>query len=214
MSRYDTEQEQLDAIKAWWNKNGTFLLSGVLVIAIAVAGWRYWQAYQYGQAATASAMFEVLEISQQNGQFGEVAREARKLMQEQPASPYAGSAALMLAQFHWEKAEHNEAAEAFNWILQADQTAEMKLAATMRLARLNIELKQFDQAQANLEQLTKLAQAEQQKANVSYISAMLAFAQNDKVKAYSEFKAIVDNPSVAQDLKNLARLQMDDLTPK
>jgi predicted negative regulator of RcsB-dependent stress response len=214
MSRYDTEQEQMEAIKAWWNKNGTLLLSGVLIVAIAFAGWRYWQSYQYGQAATASAMFEVLELSQERGQFGEVSREARKLMQDQPSSPYAGAAALMLAKFHWEKAEHQEAVDALNWILNADQTDEMKLAASMRLARLHIELQQFDHAQSSLEKLASLVHSQQQQANVDYIAATMAFAQKDFSKAYEGFKSVFDNPQAAQDLRNLARLQMDDLTPK
>lgn len=214
MSRYDTEQEQLDAIKSWWNKHGTLLLSGILVVAIAFAGWRYWQSYQYGQAATASATFEFLELSHQQGQFGEVAREARKLMQDQPSSPYAGAAALILAQFHWEKAETDQAIDALKWVVDADQTSDMKWAALSRLARVYIELKQYQPAQAQIERLMDMVQTPAQQANADYIKALMALGQQNNQQAYEAFQAVFNNNQASEDLRNLARLQMDDLTPK
>lgn len=211
MSRYDTEQEQIEAIKAWWAKYGTLILSGVLIVAIAFAGWRYWQSYTYTQSANASATFEVLELSHQNGAFGEVSREARRLMQEQPSSPYAGAAAMMLAQFHWEKAESEEALEALQWVVDAKQPADMQVTAQLRMARIQIELSQLDQAQKLLDALATKKLGGAQQANVDYVSALLAQSQQNFSQAQAAYKRVVDNQQAQADLRNIARLQMDDL---
>ena len=87
MSRYDTEEEQVEAIKTWWKKNGTQLLTAILVVVLAVSGWRYWTNTQYVNSVNASSINELLQANYQQGSFGEVSREALKLMQEQPESP-------------------------------------------------------------------------------------------------------------------------------
>mgnify|MGYP001094065987 CR=1 FL=1 len=87
MSRHDTDQEQLAQLKAWWDKWGTWMLSIILIIVLSFSGWRYWQSYQLSQASSASTTFDMLAVSQQVGEFGEVLREARRIMQDYPASP-------------------------------------------------------------------------------------------------------------------------------
>lgn len=211
MSRYDTEQEQIDAMKAWWAKYGTLLLSGVLMVAIAFAGWRYWQSYTYTQSANASALFEVLELSHQNGVFGEVSREARRLMQEQPSSPYAGAAAMMLAQFHWEKAETDEALDALNWVVESKQPQDMRVTAQLRMARIYMALSEFEKAQQLLDQVATLTLVGAQRANLDYVNALLAQSTQDYTKAHQAFKRVVDNAQATSELRNIARLQMDDL---
>ena len=47
MAVYDLEeQEQIDALKAWWRQYGTLVIAGAFALALAAAaftGWRYWQ---------------------------------------------------------------------------------------------------------------------------------------------------------------------------
>lgn len=38
MSRFESDDEQVQAMKDWWKANGSSLLSGLLVISIAWAG--------------------------------------------------------------------------------------------------------------------------------------------------------------------------------
>ena len=37
------EQEQLEALKAWWKDNGNLILGTVLVVMVAMGSWRGWQ---------------------------------------------------------------------------------------------------------------------------------------------------------------------------
>lgn len=212
--RYDAEQEQIENIKRLWNKYGTHALSVLLVIAVAFAGWRYWQNYTYTQAANASAIFEFLEVSHQQGKFGEVSREALKLMQEQPNSPYSASASMLLSQFHWENDEKAEAEEKLNWVLEQKQTNEIKLVAALRLVRLALENKDFAKADAYVAQAQSFATTSADKASIRFVQAELALVQENLAEAYEKFKSVVEDLSASGSLQNLAKIYMDDLTPQ
>ena len=43
MADYETEEEQIEALKDWWRENGNSLLIGVAVALVAVFGFRGWQ---------------------------------------------------------------------------------------------------------------------------------------------------------------------------
>ena len=59
---YDLEeQEKLDAIKAWWARYGTLVLSLVAAVAVAWGGWWGSKAYQSHKANQAMGYFEALE---------------------------------------------------------------------------------------------------------------------------------------------------------
>lgn len=211
MSRHDTEQDQLEALKAWWDKYGTLLLSVILAIVVSFSGYRYWQSYTFNKAAEASSIFEVLDMSQANGVFGEVSREARRLMQEQPKSPYAGSAAMMLANFHWQAGEVEEAVDALSWVANSQQSVDLKQVAQLRLARIYIQQADFAAAQSSLDQLNAQRLQPAAQANVDYIAGLLALAQNQIAQAHGFFKQVADNEQAQADLRNLASIQMDDL---
>ncbi|WP_044410021.1 YfgM family protein [Thiomicrospira microaerophila] len=211
MSRHDTEQDQLETIKAWWDKYGTLLLSVILAVVVAFSGYRYWQSYTFSKAAEASSVFEVLDMSHEAGVFGEVSREARRLMQEQPKSPYAGSAALMLANFHLQAGDVEDAIDALNWLVNSKQSIDLKQVAQLRLARIYMQQADFSAAQQQITQLNAQRLTPEAKANVDYVAALVALAQQKIEQAHQLFKSVADNEQAQPDLRNLASIQMDDL---
>ncbi|QCU90588.1 YfgM family protein [Thiomicrorhabdus sediminis] len=211
MSRYQTEEEQVEAFKQWWNKNGTQLLSAILVVVIAVSGWRYWSNTQYVESANASAMYELLQMRSQQGQFGEVSREALKLMQEQPDSPYAAAAAMLHAKYSFEKGEKDEAIDNLNWVSQNATDNSLKSIAQLRIARIYLDNQQFDKAAEQLKAMPATQLTAVQQANYDYVSGLLALQQGDITKAQQAFKAVVDNSETEKSLLGLAQIQLDDL---
>lgn len=211
MSRYETEEEQIEAFKSWWNKHGTQLLSAVLVVVLAFSGWRYWSNTQYVEAANGSSTYELLQVSLQQGSFGEVSREALKLVQEQPKSPYASGAALLLATYSLQKGQADEAIEHLNWVADNASDVALKVTAHTRLARVYLDHKKFDEAQAELDELKALDLKGAAKGNADYVSGMLALQTNDTEKAFSAFSSVVGNPETEQNLLGLAQIQLDDL---
>lgn len=211
MSRYETEEEQVDAIKAWWKKNGTSLLTSVLIFVVAFSGWRYWNNHNEVQAINASSMFEVMQLNMQQDTFGEVSREALKLMQEQPSSPYASAAAMLLAKYSFSKGEFAEAQQHLEWVSENAKDKTLKDTAMMRLARVLADQKQFAEAKSvlNKVEINKLVPTE--KGHFDYILGVIALAEDDTVAARNAFKDVVENLGASTTLQGLAQIQLDDL---
>ncbi len=211
MSRYETEDEQVEAIKSWWKKNGTQLLSALLVVVIAISGWRYWTNAQYIDSANASSLFEALQVNMERGTFGEVSREALKLIQEQPDSPYSVGAAMMYAKYSLDKGETEEALAQYEWITENAKDAQLRNIAYISLARIQIDLQNLDAAQAHLDFLTKANLKGAEKSVLDYAFGLMAIAKSDSESAQLAFKRVVENEKTETNLLGLAQIQLDDL---
>jgi len=55
-----TEDEQVEAIKRWFEDNGTFLVVGIIVVLSIVFGLRAWETQTRETAEAASAKYEDL----------------------------------------------------------------------------------------------------------------------------------------------------------
>ncbi|GKT11723.1 MAG: hypothetical protein ISEC1_P0692 [Thiomicrorhabdus sp.] len=211
MSRYETEEEQVEAIKTWWKKNGTQALGLLLVGVIAFSGWRYWTNTQYVSSANASSLYEILQMNAQQGSFGEVSREALKLMQEQPNSPYAVGAAMLYAKYSLEKGEAEEALTQLNWVTTHAKDFQLKNAAHLTIARVQIDLKAFDKARESLSALTKANLQGAEKANLDYVTGLVALAESKEGEARAAFTSVISNIKAEKSLMGLAQMQLDDL---
>jgi predicted negative regulator of RcsB-dependent stress response len=211
MSRYETEEEQIEAFKKWWNQNGTQLLSAVLVVVIAFGGWRWWQNNQYVTAANASMSFDLLQKAANEGEFAEVSREALTLMQEQPDSPYAWAAALLHATYKYRSGDVDEAINNLNWVTEKSTDKAIQVTAHLRLARVYLEQEKYTDADAQLKTINSKNLNPSEQGNADYVAAMLALVQEDKVQAHKLFTKVVDNPQTEKNLSSLAQMQLNDL---
>ena len=41
---YQTEEEQIEALKRWWKENGKSIIAGLVLGIGSIGGYRYWQA--------------------------------------------------------------------------------------------------------------------------------------------------------------------------
>jgi len=210
-NRYETEEEQVAAIKSWWQKNGTQLLLGILLIVVAYSGWQYWQNKQYAESVYASSVFEALQVSAEQGKLGDVAREGLKLMEEQPKSPYSTGVALILAKFYMDKGDKTKAEENFQWAVTHAPDSALKAVAQLRLARFYAAQQQFDQAQTVLSAVAVEKMVAAEKANYDFVVATLALLQGQLAQAKQGFEKVIHNEKADHSLKAVAQLQLDDL---
>ena len=52
------EEQELSAIKAWWQENYKFIIACFVIACVGVFGWNYWQSYQLQKIHNASAEYE------------------------------------------------------------------------------------------------------------------------------------------------------------
>jgi len=211
MSRYETDEDQVEVIKQWWQKNGTQLLSGILVVLLAWSGWTYWQNTKLNEGLKASAMFEMLQIRQQQGTFGEAMREGLTLMEEHPDSPYSTGIALMVAKHYFEKGELGLAIENYQWVLKHAPDASLKLVAQLRLATIYSDQQRFEEAQQLLSSIDEQPLAASEKANLAFYRAELAFNQGDLAAAKAGYQSVLDNNAAVDAIQNMASIKLADL---
>lgn len=154
---YQSDEEQLVALKQWWKDNGTGVVGGVVLAAAAVFGWQSWQAYRERTAVAASELYQnFVDATNSEAQGGEEARAtlefvAGELKDEYPSSAYSAYAAFSLAR---EAVIANDLATAeaqLRSVLASDVTDTVKDIARIRLARVLAALAKYDEAQALLD---------------------------------------------------------------
>lgn len=157
MAELRTEEEQIQAIKDWWKKNGSSLLIGIGAALAIVFGWQAWQNYEAQQRTEAANQFANLLNAfsdQSDEQSGEtVAFVAETLRNDYTDSAYAIYGNLILARQQMMQQEDPEAAiESLKWAL--DKTGEhqaLALVVRNRLARAQFSAGQYDDALATID---------------------------------------------------------------
>jgi predicted negative regulator of RcsB-dependent stress response len=107
---YGTEEDQIKALKQWWERNGSSTLIGIGLALALVFGWQWWQQRQQGAGDQAAATYQQLLQAVDAAAGDPVQRTtaehlAAQLKELKPGSRYADYAALMLARLHVEKNE-------------------------------------------------------------------------------------------------------------
>ncbi len=140
MEAYRTEEEQLEAIKEWWKRNGTSIVLALAIGIAAVLGWKLWQNHQASQRAAAANQFQELLQTMQNQDAGKrlssIQYIADKMQKDFPGSVYSVFATLTLAKEQLQaKGKDSEALGSLKWALDHAKGQNMKTLITQRLAR-------------------------------------------------------------------------------
>ncbi len=136
---YETEEQQVEALKDWWKENGTPLIVGAVLGLAGFAGWKYWNNQQVIYQAGASDLYnKVTEILNKEDKTGLVA-SAVAVKKNYPDSSYAILAAFHLAKDAVDNNDLNKAAAELTWVIDNHASNEMVSVAKIRLARVFIQ---------------------------------------------------------------------------
>lgn len=145
------EQEQLDALKAFWKQYGNLISWTVIVALLAFAGWRYWQHRQAQQGLEAGAMYEELDRAVEAADSERAARVLADLQQRFPKTAYAAQGALLAARLQAEKGQADAAKASLGWLLNTVEDPDFQAMARLRLAAVQAGAGQHDEALKTLE---------------------------------------------------------------
>ena len=144
MEIYDTEEEQVAALKDWWKGNGTSVLTGVVSAVVIVLGWNFWQSYQQDKMNQASSVYERLIKAQTDAQAGSVEKLAGRLKTEYGSTAYATYALLFQAKAKVEQQDLSAAKELLQQAVATSDDAELKHVARTRLIRVSLALQEYE----------------------------------------------------------------------
>lgn len=140
------EQEQLDALKAFWNKNGNLITWVLILVLGAFAAWNAWQYYQRDQGLKAGAMFDELERAAVAGDADKAGRVSADLKERFPRTAFAQQGSLMAARSQFDKGQLDAAKASLTWVADNAAEDELRTIARLRLAGLQADAKQYDAA--------------------------------------------------------------------
>jgi len=143
---YDTEEQQVERLKEWWNENGTPLIVGAILGLGGFAGWKYWTQQQVNYQQSASDLYNKVSEVLKSSDKASLVESAEAVKSGYPDSAYAALAAFHLAQAAVEAKELDKAAGELNWVIKANISPEFVATAKIRLARILIEQEKAEQA--------------------------------------------------------------------
>ena len=143
----ESDEEQLEVLKKWWDENGTSLIVTVVLVMGGSMGYRAWENNVRETGEAASALYENLVSATGNvspGAGDEAMIATANSLGEQLKSEYGGTTyavfgALHLARLAAESSDLDRAEQELKWALGQDMDQNLETLVRMRLARVLLE---------------------------------------------------------------------------
>jgi predicted negative regulator of RcsB-dependent stress response len=200
---YDLEeQEQLDELKAWWKRHGNTVISVVIAGFVAFSAFKGWQYYQHKQALEASDQYEALSRLD-IGSVKEIRSISGQIMDKYAGTPYATRAALLAAKANYAANDAKSAKAQLEWAMSHSPESAIRAIATLELATIQFEERQYDAALKTLsakhdaafgglvadrEGDIFAAQGKKSEAKAAYEKALTILDTEGRYRAYTQHK--------------------------
>ncbi|WP_057832508.1 YfgM family protein [Colwellia sp. TT2012] len=145
MEIYQTEEQQVEAIKGYWQKNGNTIMAGIALGFAGFIGFNFYLDNKLEQELAVSDSYQTL-IEQSGKDVAAFTANAEKFISEHGNNSYVSLTALALAK---ESATHKDWTQVEKQLITAIASAPtdgIKAIASLRLARVQVQLEQYSQA--------------------------------------------------------------------
>ncbi|EGV20103.1 YfgM family protein [Thiocapsa marina] len=202
---YETDDEKVEAIKAWWKENGVAVVMGIAIGLGAIVGWRYWGDYRDSVAAQGSMVFDQVLANAATGQTEAVVTQVRMLSDDFSSTPYAALGALVEAKALYESGQAEAAMAALTEVIANPPEPAMAHIAALRLARIQVAEGQLDAAAKTL---AEYGTSPEFAGDFAAVRGDIAAAREDTVAAREAYEqALAEGTGFSQ----LIRLKLDNL---
>ena len=196
----DTEEEQVDKIKKWWNSNGKQIIAGAVIGLAGVFGWNYYNDYQDNQALNARTLY--LNYASDSNNVGSY----NKLINEHPSSSYTDQATLLMAKYLFDAGSYSLALDAIKPLI-SNQSSIISSTAVLRVASIYLQLGQHDEALSTL----NIESGEGFSGLIYNLTGdvYLDLGNSDEAKKY--YLLAIENITENSNLTQLIQIKLDDL---
>lgn len=205
MEIYENENDQVDAIKRFFAENGKALAVGVILGVGALIGWRYWTSHQTESARSASQAYQTV-VSSLSADNAENLSAAEKFAAENK-NTYGALASMELAQQFVDQNQLDKAVSKLQQGLAATSDENLKAVISLRLARVQVQLKQADTALQTLDTV----KGEGWAAIVADLRGEALLSKGDKKGARSAWEAGV-NSKASPALSEMLQMKINNLS--
>ncbi|NOT84038.1 MAG: tetratricopeptide repeat protein [Methylococcaceae bacterium] len=206
MAIYDTEEEQVEAVKRWWKDNAQAVIIGVIVGVGLIFGIDFWKTQQRDKQLQASAVYEQLMAANTKDQTEQVDKLSQSIGTQYGSTIYAGYAALFQAK---NKVQQGDlpAAKAILEKLITTGDATLKNVAKIRLISLMLAAGEYEQGLKLIAE-TDAAAIKGFSSNYAELKGDLYVALNRIEEARTAYETAIRDGSQSP----LLQFKLDDLT--
>lgn len=201
------EQEQLDTLKAWWKDNGNWMLGAVLVVVVAMGGWRGWQLYHNKQTIEAATLYQQFEEQLASNDIKRVNDAAAAVMDRYASTPYASRAALIAAQINEQGKQMLRAKTQLQWVIEHAGEEGLKSVASLRMAAILLDEKDYAGAMKQLDS----KHAASFDGLYSDMKGDILTAQGKPAEARTAYQQAYNKLEEKSSYRNLVQMKLDAL---
>jgi len=203
---YNSEDEQVEALKAWWDKNGKFVIAAIVVVLLAVLGWKSWMQQKQAQLENASAAYQQMMDMMPKNPDGSL-EAGRAIIGEHSGTVYATMASLAMARIAVEKGDLDGAAAHLRAAGEHASQPELKLLAKLRLSKVLQAQGKSDEALAQVSSVqagSLQAAFDEQRGDLLVEQGKSAEARDAYINALAGYSEVPDKHELVQ-------LKLDDI---
>lgn len=201
------EQEQVEALKAWWKENGKWLVGALVVAVLGFAAVSYWKGYQAKQAAAAALLYAEVEKQVASNDAKRIGDAADALASRYGSSAYASRAQLLAAQASLQARDVAHAKVQLQWVIEHAGESGLQDTARLKLASVLLDEKQYDAALKQLD----AAHPEAFTGLYADLRGDVLSAQGKTAEARAAYQQAYDKIDPNSMYRNLIQLKMDGL---
>lgn len=206
MESYETEEQQVEALKKWWKENATASLIGLGIAIATILGWNSWLDYKKEQMGKASVIYDQLLKDVESNKKDAVETVAKQIKTEFGSTEYATYSTLLQAKTKVEAGDLAGAKELLQGL--ANQSSDLSQLAKLRLVRLFLATGEYEKG------LQLIGQVDQKAAagfsdNYDELVGDLYVALDRIDEARTSYEKALHNGYQSP----LLQFKLDDLTP-
>ncbi|PJG84146.1 YfgM family protein [Caviibacterium pharyngocola] len=198
------EEQELNELKTWWQENYKSIIVIFILTFGGVFGWRYWQDYQVSKMQQISAQYDQVIYAEQKDS-AEQSAKLDQFVSENKKTSYAVFALLDGAKAAVDKQDFPAAEKLLKQAVAESSDDLLLSASALRLATVQFQQQQFDQALESLKQV-KVASWEGRK---NLLHGDILLAKGDKAGAKASFEQALKSADALE--QSLIQVRLNNL---
>ena len=196
----NTEEEQVEQIKKWWNSNGKQIIAGAVIGLAGIWGWNTYSDYQDKQSLNARSLY--LSYASDSNNLGAYDR----LTTDFSSSSYSDQAILLMAKYLFDAGSYTQALGVIKPLINNPSSVIANTAA-LRAASIYLQLGQHDQALFILQ-----GQSEDGFSGLIYnLMGDIYLDLGNRSEAQKYYSLAINNVAENSNLSQLIQIKLDDL---
>ena len=196
----NTEEEQVEQVKKWWNSNGKQIIAGAVIGLAGIWGWNTYSDYQDKQSLNARGLY--LSYASDSNNLGAY----DKLTTDFSFSTYSDQAILLMAKYLFDAGSYAQALGVIKPLINNPSSVIADTAA-LRVASIYLQLGQHDQALLILE-----GQSEDGFSGLVFnLMGDIHLDLGNHAESKKYYSLAIDNVSENSNLSQLIQIKLDDL---